>query len=98
MWDFYMLNFHVHLKVQTGLHIYVFSNENYAVMIEISKPYLESWKLMMHVSVTESMNGQLDNSFSIFTFQIENLDPLVRRAIAAATALPDLQGKYSFFR
>ena len=26
-------------------------------------------------------------------FQIENLDPLVRRAIAASASVPDLQGR-----
>jgi hypothetical protein len=30
--------------------------------------------------------------FDIF-FQVENIDPLVHRAIAAASALPDLRGK-----
>lgn len=29
----------------------------------------------------------------LFIFKLENLDPLVQRAIAAASAMPDLQGK-----
>ncbi|GER42409.1 chromatin remodeling factor18 [Striga asiatica] len=45
---------------------------------------------MSSLSTAESVLRDVPNSY----VEIENLDPLVRRAIAAATSIPDLQGKF----